>query len=190
MLNETDQKHATIAELVARVKSKCNMCCCSLSVFLTGAMELTIFGWIFLHNLYDRFFFFNPTTGEVTFRLCEWCMRGMFFLKASTCLEHECQDLGSLCDGMYLCRLDLHLLFYPKEYGVGSESTINSEGKIPSIGYLWKGLNQQCCITQNSKPDALQAELIQSVTSVPADDSCTLTWTWSCWSRDSWRLIH
>ena len=47
--------------------------------------------------------FFNPTIDEVTFCLRGWCMLGVFLLPEFTHLEHECQDLLSLCDGMLVC---------------------------------------------------------------------------------------
>ena len=46
---------------------------------------------------------FNPTTEVFTFHLHEWCMLGVFLLPAFTHLGHECQDLLSSCDGMYVC---------------------------------------------------------------------------------------
>ena len=48
-------------------------------------------------------FFSNATIEIVTFCLHRWCMLGVFLLPAFTHLEHECQDLLSLCDGMYVC---------------------------------------------------------------------------------------
>ena len=48
-------------------------------------------------------FFFNPTIEVITFRLCGWCMLGVFLLPIFTRLWHECHDLLSLCDGMYVC---------------------------------------------------------------------------------------
>ena len=47
--------------------------------------------------------FFNPTIKVVTFRLRGWCVLGGFLLPAFTCLEHEHQDLLSLCDEMHVC---------------------------------------------------------------------------------------
>ena len=46
---------------------------------------------------------FNPTIEVVTFRLRGWCMLGVFLLLAFARLGHECQDLLSPCDGMYVC---------------------------------------------------------------------------------------
>ena len=47
--------------------------------------------------------FFNPTIKGVTFRLCGWCVLGVFLLPAFTCLGHERQDLLSPCDEMHVC---------------------------------------------------------------------------------------
>ena len=46
--------------------------------------------------VWDFFFF-------LTFRLCGWCMLGVFLLLAFTLLTHGCQDLLSPCDGMHAC---------------------------------------------------------------------------------------
>ena len=59
----------------------------------------TIFGEIFVYVT----IFFNPTVEVVTFRLCGWCMLGVFLLPAVTRLGHECQDLLCPCDGMHVC---------------------------------------------------------------------------------------
>ena len=48
-------------------------------------------------------FFFNPTIEVITFRLCGWCMLGVFLSPAFTRLGHECQDILSACDGMHVC---------------------------------------------------------------------------------------
>ena len=54
------------------------------------SLGFTIFGRDFC--VCDRFFF-NPTIKVVTFRLCGWCMLGVFLLPAFTHLGHERQDL-------------------------------------------------------------------------------------------------
>ena len=64
------------------------------------SLGFTTFGWDFC--VCDRFFF-NPTIEVVTFRLCGWCMLGMFLLPAFTRLGHERQDLLSPCDEMHVC---------------------------------------------------------------------------------------
>ena len=65
-------------------------------------MYVTLFslGEIFV---YVTLFYFNPTIEVVTFRLCGWCMLGVFLLLAFTHLGHECQGLWSPCDGMHVC---------------------------------------------------------------------------------------
>ena len=54
------------------------------------------FFFFFFFCVCDRFI--NPTTEVVTFRLCGWCMLGVFLLLAFTRLGHECQDLLNPCD--------------------------------------------------------------------------------------------
>ena len=60
-----------------------------------------------VHHFLVRFLrmwpFFNPTIKVVTFRLCGWCVLGVFLLPAFTRLGHERQDLLSPCDGMHVC---------------------------------------------------------------------------------------
>ena len=60
-----------------------------------------------VHHFWVRFLrmwpFFNPTIKVVTFRLCGWCVLGVFLLLAFTCLGHEHQDLLSPCDEMHVC---------------------------------------------------------------------------------------
>ena len=60
-----------------------------------------------VHHFWVRFLrmwpFFNPTIKVVTFRLCGWCVLGVFLLPAFTRLGHECQDLLSQCDEMHVC---------------------------------------------------------------------------------------
>ena len=74
-----------------------------LSFFLLRSpaisLGFTTFGWDFC--VCDRFF--NPTIKVVTFRLCGWCVLGVFLLPAFTRLGHERQDLLSLCDEMHVC---------------------------------------------------------------------------------------
>ena len=62
------------------------------------AVGFTILGEIFAHVTV-----FNPSIEVVPFRLCGWCMLGVFLLPAFTCLGHDCQDLFSPCDGMHVC---------------------------------------------------------------------------------------
>ena len=63
-------------------------------------LGFTMLGEIFA---YVTIFFFHPTMEVVTFRLCGWCMLGVFLLPAFTCLGHEYQDLLSPCDGIHVC---------------------------------------------------------------------------------------
>ena len=61
-------------------------------------------------------------------------MLGVFLLLAFTRLGHECQDLLSLCDGMYVCtdyRAQL-ILSSERVLGNGVRTHVNSKGKIPS----------------------------------------------------------
>ena len=79
---------------------------------------------------------FNPTIEVDTFRLCGWCMLGVFFLQAFTCLGHECQDLLSLCDGdACVHRLDLCLCSHLKEFwgGMESEPMLTPRKKSPIL---------------------------------------------------------
>ena len=62
------------------------------------SLGFTILGEIFAYVT----FFYNPAIEVVTFRLHGWCMLGVFLLSAFTRLEHECQDLLSLCYGMHV----------------------------------------------------------------------------------------
>ena len=47
-------------------------------------------------------FFFCPTIEAITFHLPGWCMLSVFLLPAFARRGHECQDLLSLCSGMYV----------------------------------------------------------------------------------------
>ena len=110
--------------------------CCSLSMFFfffffhSPAISLgfTTFGWDFC--VCDRFF--NPTIKVVTFRLCGWCVLGVFLLLAFTRLGHERQDLLSLCDEMHVCTD--YTLIRKSFGGNGVWTHVNSKGKIPSTG--------------------------------------------------------
>ena len=70
----------------------------SSSEFPAISLGLTTLGEIFAYVIV-----FNPTTEEVTFRLCGWWMLGVFLLPAFARLGHECQDLLSPCDGRHAC---------------------------------------------------------------------------------------
>ena len=78
--------------------------------------------------------FFNPTIEEVTFRLREWCMLGVFLFSAFTHLGHECQDLfESIQWNACVHRLYPCLYSHPKDFsGNGVRTHVNSKGKIPS----------------------------------------------------------
>ena len=105
--------------------------------------------------------FFNPTIEVVTFRLCGWCMLGVFLLPAFTHLGQERQDLLSLCDVRWnacVHRLDLGLYFHPKEFwGNGVRTHVNFKGKIPSTRMILHrgGWNPWRCIKQDSQPNTL-----------------------------------
>ena len=78
--------------------------------------------------------FCNPTREVVTFRLCGWCMLGVFLLPAFTRLGHECQDLLSRCDGMHVCTaqtIPWFILSSKRILGNGVRTYVNSKGKIP-----------------------------------------------------------
>ena len=69
------------------------------------SLGFTIFGEIFVYVT-----IFNPTVEVVTFRLCGWCMLGVFLFLAFTRLgvRHECQDLlKSVQWNACVCRLIL-----------------------------------------------------------------------------------
>ena len=61
----------------------------------------TSLGFIFTGEIF-AYFFITPTIEVVTFRLCGRYMLGEYLLPAFTHLGHECQDLLSPCDGMYV----------------------------------------------------------------------------------------
>ena len=62
------------------------------------SLGITILGEIFAYVSV-----LNPTSEVVTFHLHGGCMCGVFLLLAFTCLQHEHQDLLSLCNGMHVC---------------------------------------------------------------------------------------
>ena len=72
----------------------------SPSVFPALSLGFTFFGEIFE---YVTFFFYIHPYKVVMFCLNGWFMLGVFLLLAFIRLGYECQDLLSLCDGMYVC---------------------------------------------------------------------------------------
>ena len=59
-------------------------------------------------------------------------------------------------------RLDLGLYSHPKEFwGNGVRNHANPKRKIPLYRRLRGGLNLQCCIMQDSKPNTLPTELFE-----------------------------
>ena len=76
------------------------ICCYTYSAFTAISLWFTILDDFFV-CVYVTVS--NQNIEEVTFRLCGWCMLGVFLLLALTRLGHECQDLLSLCNGMYVC---------------------------------------------------------------------------------------
>ena len=73
-----------------------------LRVLLLLIPQLYVWGspfWVRISHMW----LFHPAIEVVTFRLCGWCVQGVFLLPPFTCLGHECQGLLSLCDGMYVC---------------------------------------------------------------------------------------
>ena len=65
--------------------------------------------------------------GVIAFCLHGWCMLGVFFLPASTSLGHECEDLLSPCDGVYVCST----LIWKSFWGMESEPMWTLGGKSP-----------------------------------------------------------
>ena len=99
---------------------------------------------------------FNPTIEVVTFRLHGRCMLAVFSLPAFTRLGHECQDVFSPYDGMYMY---LGLYSNPKGFSRnGVRTHVNSKGKIPSTGKKIlprEGWNPRRCIKQDSETSTL-----------------------------------
>ena len=80
----------------------------SSSVFPAISLGFTILGEIstyvtYFVCLFCFVLFFNPTMEVDTFRLGRWYMLDVFLLPAFTRLGHECQDLLSPSEGMYVC---------------------------------------------------------------------------------------
>ena len=75
--------------------------------------------------------FLNPTIEVVTFRLCGWCMLGVFLLPAFTHLGHECQDLLSPCNAMHVCTdyTSVYTLIRKSFWGMELEPTLTPRGK-------------------------------------------------------------
>ena len=69
----------------------------SSSAFPSYISGVNHFGWDFVYVT-----ILNPTIEVVTVRLRGWCMLGVFLLPALTRPGHDCQDLLSPCDGMYV----------------------------------------------------------------------------------------
>ena len=106
--------------------------------------------------------FFNPAIEVVTFHLHGWCMLGVFCCWHSQ--GHVCQDLLSLCDGMYVCtdETSVYPLIQKSLRGGGGENGvithIISKGK--KIPFTWKilcrkGSNPHHCMKQDSKLNIL-----------------------------------
>ena len=59
-------------------------------------------------------------------------MLGVFLLPALTCLGHECQDLWSLSNGMYVCtdKTSVHTLIQKSVGGMESEPMLTPREKF------------------------------------------------------------
>ena len=114
-------------------------------------------------------FFFNPTIEIVTFRLRGRCMLGVFLLPTFTRLGHDCQDLLSPCESMYVCRLDHGLYSHPKEFFGGNEvkTHVNSKGKIPSTGKRLSSEEDRTHDTASSMQDSEPNMLTTSYSAHP-----------------------
>ena len=129
------------------------------SHFLLPSSPARPLGFTILGKTFAYVTILNPTTEVVTFRLPGWCMLDVILLPAFTRLEHERQDLLSLCDGMHV-RTDytsVYTLIRKSFLGNGATTHVNSKGKIPSTGNILPrgGLNPRRCIKQESKPNTL-----------------------------------
>ena len=80
---------------------------CLLLLLRSSATSL---GFTILVRFSRMWPFLNPTIEVVTFHLRGWYILGVFLLLAFTCLQHECQDLLSTCDGMHV-RTDKTLVY-------------------------------------------------------------------------------
>ena len=100
--------------------------------FLLLCSQLYLWSSPFLVRFLHMWPLSNPTIEAVTCHLHGWCMLGLFLLPAFT---HLGQDFSNPCDRMQVCRLDLGLHTYPKEFwGNGVRTHVNSKGKIASTG--------------------------------------------------------
>ena len=77
----------------------------NLSFFYVPQLDIWVSPfWVrFSHMSPFLFFFLNPTTEVVTFRLRGWCMLGVFLFLACTSPRYERHDLLNPCDGMHVC---------------------------------------------------------------------------------------
>ena len=118
---------------------------CIPQLYLWGSPFWVRFLWVWP--------FLNPTIEVVIFRLCGWCMMGVFLLLTFTRLGHECQDLLSL--GWIACvhRLDLSLYSHLEEFwGNGIRNHVNSKGNIPSTGGSEEGWSRNAAFCRTVNP--------------------------------------
>ena len=103
-------------------------------------------------------FYFNPAIEVVTFRLCGWCMLGVFLFPAFT-HSHEWQDLLSLCHGMLMCTdyTSVYTLIRKSFGGMESEPTLTPMEKcpVPEKNVLRGESNPRRCIKQDREPNTL-----------------------------------
>ena len=109
--------------------------------------------------------FFNPTIEVVTFRLCGWCMLGVFMLPAFSRLGHKCRNLLSPCNGIHVHKdwTSIYTLIRKSFGGMASEPMLTPSGKIPSTkkkkkkkNLLRGESNVQRCIKQVASPTHYQ----------------------------------
>ena len=96
--------------------------------------QLYLWGSPFWVNFVCMWPLFNPTIEVVTFRLCGWCMLGVYFVNCiHPSMTWTSGSFGSVRWNACVHRLDLGLYSHPKQlWGNGVRTHVNSKGKIPS----------------------------------------------------------
>ena len=100
---------------------------CVPQLYLWGSPFWVRFLWVWR--------FLNPTIEVVIFRLCGWCMMGVFLLLTFTRLGHECQDLLSPWDGLHVCTdwISVYTLIWKSFGGMESEIMLTPRETFPLL---------------------------------------------------------
>ena len=134
----------------------------AISLVFTIFGEFCMCGRVYLFVVVVLFCFFTPTIEVVTFRLCGWCMLGVFLLPAFTRLGNECQELLGPCDGMHVYTDWTSLYALIRVLGNGVRTHVSYKAPpLPFYRSLRGGSKPRRCIAQDSEPNKLPTELFR-----------------------------